>query len=136
MEIVAPGEVVRTTGFIGTEEVVSGTSLAAPQIAAVASLIWQKDPSVSADFVRGLLNESANQYGEEEAYGNGLVDAEYALKHYDEYKEKYEENAPQITEVQKDAETEAALIPENESEITTFEETGCVEGSYFNMQMK
>ncbi len=130
VEIVAPGEVVRTTGFVGTEEVVSGTSLAAPQIAAVASLVWEKDPSVSADFVRGLLNESANLYGDQEEYGNGLVDAEYALEHYDEYKEKYEENAQQITEVQKEAETGESLIPENESEITTFDETGCVEGSW------
>ncbi len=93
-------------------------------------MIWQKDPRVSADFVRGLLNESANQYGEEEAYGNGLVDAEYALEHYDEYKEKYDENAQQVTDVQEDAEKEETLIPENESEITTFEETGCVEGSW------
>ncbi len=130
VEIVAPGELVRTTGFIGTEEVVSGTSLAAPQIAAVASLIWQKDPNVSADFVRGLLNESANQYGKEEAYGNGLVDAEYALEHYDEYKEKYEKKAEQMTDVQEETETEETLIPENESEVTTFEETECVEGSW------
>lgn len=84
LELVAPGELVKTTGFVGSEEVTSGTSLAAPQVTAVATLIWQKDSSVSADFVRGLLNESANLYGDKDEYGNGLVDAEYALSHYDE----------------------------------------------------
>lgn len=120
VEIVAPGELIRTTGFIGTEEVTSGTSLAAPQIAAVATLIWQKDTGVSADFVRGLLDESANLYGETDEYGNGLVDAEYALNHYDEYKQKYKESVDKSKQI----------ISVNESEITTFSDTGCVEGSW------
>ena len=93
VEIVAPGELVKTTGFLGSEDVISGTSLAAPQVAAVASLIWQKDLTVSADFVRGLLDESANLYGKCDLYGYGLVDAKYALQHYNEYKRKYNEKA-------------------------------------------
>ena len=120
IEVVAPGELVRTTGFIGTEEVISGTSLAAPQVTAVATLIWQKDPKVSADFVRGLLDESANLYGETDEYGNGLVDAEYALNYYDEYKQKYNESEDKTKQ----------LLPLNESEITTFDDTGCVQGSW------
>lgn len=100
----------------------SGTSLAAPQVAAVASLIWEKDLSVSADFVRGLLDESANLYGETDEYGNGLVDAEYALLHYDEYKKNYKKNGKK-TDVRN-------LESENNSTITTFEETGCVEGCW------
>lgn len=122
LEIVAPGELVRTTGFLGSEEVTSGTSLAAPQVAAVASLIWEKDLSVSADFVRGLLDESANLYGETDEYGNGLVDAEYALLHYDEYKKNYKKNG-------KKADVRNLEL-ENNSTITTFEETGCVEGCW------
>ena len=119
LELVAPGELVETTGFLGTELVTSGTSLAAPQVAGVASLIWEKDPDVSADFVRSLLSESANLYGETEAYGNGLVDAEYALGHYDEFKEKYESQGQ-----------EEQLLEENTREILTFDDTGCVEGCW------
>lgn len=121
VEIVAPGELVKTTGFIGSEEVLSGTSLAAPQVTAVASLIWQKDLSVSADFVRGLLIESANLYGKTSSYGNGLVDAEYALSHYEEYKRNYEK---------RDEGKEKLLISENQSKITTFQDTGCVKGCW------
>lgn len=123
VEIVAPGELVRTTGFIGSEEVLSGTSLAAPQVTAIASLIWQKDLSVSADFVRGLLDESANLYGAAASYGHGLVDAKYALDHYNEYKNKYNN--------MNNYEEEKALISDNQSEIITFQDTGCVEGSWY-----
>lgn len=126
VEVVAPGKLVRTTGFIDSEEVSSGTSLAAPQVAAVASLIWQKDLKMPADFVRGLLNESANLYGDGDAYGNGLIDAEYALSHYEEYKEKYME-LQAAKEVQEEKEP---LIPENKTKINTFSDTGCVEGSW------
>lgn len=126
LEIVAPGELIRTTGFIGSEEVASGTSLAAPQVTAVASLIWQKDPKMPVDFVRGLINESANLYGDKDAYGNGLLDAEYALNHYDEYKEKYME-----MQAEKEAMGEKEqLISENRTKINTFSDTGCVEGCW------
>jgi len=118
IEIVAPGELVRSTGQFGDQLVSSGTSLAAPQVAGIASLIWEKDLSMSADFIRALLDESANQYGEANAYGNGLVDAEYALENYDTFKEKYVEN------------NETSIIAENDREVLSFEETNCVEGSW------
>lgn len=126
VEIVAPGELVRTTGFISSEEVTSGTSLAAPQVTVVASLIWQKDPEMPAEFVRGLLNESANLYGDGDAYGNGLIDAKYALNHYEEYKEKYMKMRAEnpVTE------EEESLIAENQETIHTFSDTGCVEGCW------
>lgn len=122
IEIVAPGELVRTTGFLGTEMVSSGTSLAAPQVAEVASLIWERDPGVPADFVRDLLKESANLYGEAESYGNGLVDAEYALDHYDEFKRNINSRGKSEQDLR---------IEENKEKITTFEDTGCVEGCWY-----
>lgn len=118
VEIAAPGELVKSTGFLGEQSVNSGTSLAAPQVAAVASLIWEKDLSVPADFVRDLLKESANAYGEQKAYGNGLVDAEYALKNYESFKRQYKEKAG------------IAELEENEETVLSFEETGCVKGSW------
>lgn len=117
VEIVAPGELVRSTGMLGDQLVSSGTSLAAPQVAGVAALIWEQDLNVSADFVRALLNESANCYGDREQYGNGLVDAEYALEHYKEFKKSYKGN--------KNAE-----LKQNKEKVLAFEDTGCVEGSW------
>ncbi len=117
VEIVAPGELVRSTGVLGEETVSSGTSLAAPQVAGVAALIWEKDPDMPADFVRALLNESANGYGDQEQYGNGLVDARYALEHYEEFKKNYKKN-------------KETKLEENKEKVLSFEDTGCVEGSW------
>ncbi len=122
IELVAPGELVRTTGFLGTEMVTAGTSLAAPQVSAVASLIWEKDPNASADFVRRLLNESSNLYGDATSYGNGLIDVQYALSHYDELKRQYKVNNTDLQGGQ--------FIEENDNKIETFQDTGCVEGCW------
>ena len=117
IEIVAPGELVRSTGVLGDQLVSSGTSLAAPQVAGVAALIWEQDLNASADFVRALLNESANAYGNEEEYGNGLVDAQYAMEHYKEFKKSYKKN-------------KNAKLKENTAKVLSFEDTGCVKGSW------
>ena len=119
VEVVAPGELVRSTGILPDVQLVeSGTSLAAPQVAGVASLIWAKDMTESADFVRYVLQKSANAYGDFDSYGNGLLDAEYALAHYDELKKAYySENREKNT-------------PSNQKEVLSFEDTGCVKGSW------
>lgn len=120
LDLVAPGELVRTTGFIGSEEVVSGTSLAAPQVAAAASLIMEKNLNASPEFVRGLLNETANLYGESDAYGSGLLDAEYALAQYDNYSKNYTKINTQ----------NGVEVKANKRKVETFEDTGCVAGSW------
>ena len=120
LDLVAPGELVRTTGFIGSEEVVSGTSLAAPQVAAAASLIMEKNLIASPEFVRGLLNETANLYGESDAYGSGLLDAEYALAQYDNYSKNYTKINTQ----------NGVEVKVNKRKVETFEDTGCVAGSW------
>lgn len=118
VEIVAPGELVRSTGVLGDERVDSGTSLAAPQVAAVAAKIWSKDIKMSAEFVRQVLAKSANCYGDKDKYGYGLLDASYALKNYSKYKKEYKEDA------------KTQQVAENERKVVSFEETGCVKGSW------
>ena len=120
VELVAPGELVMSTGDFGDVKVASGTSLAAPQVAGTASLIWQKDPNLPAGFIRKVLKESANSYGEHNQYGSGLLDVEYALKCYDIMKEQYE----------KTNDIDTMNMPENNEKIVTFDETGCVEGNW------
>ncbi len=127
VEIVAPGELVRSSGIFCDELVSSGTSLAAPQVAAAASRIWEKDPSVSADFVRELLNQSANSYGDREKYGNGLLDLEYALESYDEFKEAYQERETDLSSAEGQTEM---VLQENKRDVLSFDETGCVAGSW------
>lgn len=122
LEIVAPGEKVVSTALLGGTMALSGTSLAAPHVVGVASLLWQKDLSVSADFIRELLNYSANGYGDEEDYGNGLVDYTYAKNIYNKFKEIYNrknglENI--VTDIEK-----------NETKRIVYEENNAVEGRW------
>ena len=118
VEIVAPGELVRSTGVLGDERVDSGTSLAAPQVAAVAAKIWSKNIEMPAEFVRQVMAKSANCYGDKDEYGYGLLDASYALKNYSKYKKEYK------------GDTKTQQVAENERKVVSFEETGCVKGSW------
>ena len=117
IDLVAPGESVRSTGMFGSEQVASGTSLAAPQAAGAAARIMEKDRNVSPDFVRDLLCASANSYGSPEEYGSGLIDLDYALKQYDTFKKNYEKG------------TTGENI-HNQKPVTVFEDTGCVKGCW------
>ena len=119
VEIVAPGEKVKTTGLLGTELVASGTSLSAPHVTAAVSLLLQKDKSVTPEFIRELLRRTANAYGAEEQYGSGLLDIENAMRQYKSFKKQYKEK-----------ENQKISLEENTKEVVCFKDTGCVEGSW------
>lgn len=90
LELMAPGECVLTDSFYGGVMALSGTSLAAPQVAGAAALLWAKDMTKSSDFIRQLLNTSANRsLGTTEEYGNGLLDVQRAFEIYDEFEQSY-----------------------------------------------
>ena len=118
LDLVAPGELVRSTGMFGSELVESGTSLAAPQVAGAAALILEQNKNVTPDFVRELLKTTANSYGKSEEYGAGLLDVDYALDNYKEFKENYEADRDNVS------------IEQNTEEISVFKDTGCVEGCW------
>jgi len=89
VDLCAPGVEVYTTSLGKSYESVSGTSYAAPHVAAVAALLWGKDKNKSNDFIRLLMNESAQQVGDKKEYGNGLVDVEQALSIYNTFNKNY-----------------------------------------------
>ena len=60
---------------------VEGTSVAVPQVTAVAAALWGKDTDKSADFIRTLL-----QYSKQK---NGVVNYEFASTHYKEFEKIY-----------------------------------------------
>lgn len=91
LEVVAPGEQIKSSGAFDGEVIVSGTSMAAPHVTGVASVLWQRDKNVSNAFIRQLINYSANLYGDKNEYGNGLVDLSFALEQYDAFRTVYDE---------------------------------------------
>ena len=114
VNIVAPGELVCTTGEFGDMLIASGTSLAAPQVTAVASVLWQENPSATNELIKHVLIQSAN-YNTPEGYG--LVDEKYAIENYSSIAEEY------YTKKSKEEQ-------ENTSKIYTNSDTGCVKGSW------
>lgn len=86
VELVAPGELITSTDVFDTVSTHSGTSYAAPYVTGIASKLWEKDKECSRDFIRAVLDISANLYGNEKDYGYGLVDYAYAEKVYEALK--------------------------------------------------
>lgn len=110
LELMAPGESVPATGYFNEIIKTEGTSMSAPHVAGVASVLWAKDKNKSNKFIRELLNVSAKQIDEEEY---GVVDLEYALSVYDEFAENYNESTEEMNN---------EIIP-NDEKIEVFDET-------------
>uniref|UniRef100_UPI00286EEE26 S8 family serine peptidase n=1 Tax=Anaerosporobacter sp. TaxID=1872529 RepID=UPI00286EEE26 len=124
LEIVAPGEQVMSSGAFDGVSIHDGTSMAAPHVTGVASVLWQKDLSCPNDFIRQLINYSANLYGDKNEYGNGLVDLNFALEQYDAFKELYTETATTETIIPTDE------LENNETIIPIFEDVDYVTGTW------
>ncbi len=78
IDLAAPGSSVFSTVPPNGYNYYSGTSMAAPHVAAVAAKIWSHKPSMTADYVRSILENTAEDLGTEgrdNHYGWGLVDA-------------------------------------------------------------
>lgn len=83
IDVYAPGEKVVSLGSFDGEVIVSGTSIAVPHVVGVASVLWQKDKTKSAEFIKNLIIDSANKSNEN--IDKGIVDLKYALDVYDTY---------------------------------------------------
>lgn len=78
----APGQAVLTTSVNSRYRTVSGTSFSAPYVAAAAALVLEKNPTLHAHDVRGILMSSSQDLGEigwDPLYGSGRLRADAAL---------------------------------------------------------
>lgn len=91
LELFAPGEEVPATGIFEDIVCVNGSSMSAPHVTGLASILWAKDTSKTSGFIRGLLNYSAKCLNGDSNFGNGIPDLDYALDHYDEFSDIYTE---------------------------------------------
>ena len=82
VDLAAPGTDILSTWPGGTYRTMSGTSMAAPHVAAVAALIEAADPTLTPDLVERVMERSAPDLGpngRDNDYGYGRVDATAAL---------------------------------------------------------
>jgi hypothetical protein len=81
VDVIAPW-FVYTTAIGGGYKFSEGTSMAAPQVAGVAALIWSKYPYMKAYQIRDLIRQTAdhvNQDGWDPQAGYGLIRVDQAL---------------------------------------------------------
>lgn len=110
LEIAAPGEKIKASGFFCGTIVTHGTSISVPHVVGVASLLWEKDTSKSNEFIRQLINYSAKNI--ENTDDCGLLDANYALCIYDVFADNFDNKMSTINDL---------VIPENNQDPTKFE---------------
>jgi hypothetical protein len=80
LNLVAPGSNILSTALNGGYKSASGTSFAAPQVAAIAALIWSKYPDFTRQQVIDIIHSTADRYPNKHTeYGYGLVNAHRAL---------------------------------------------------------
>lgn len=101
IEIAAPGEDIPITSCWGLQGTGSGTSYAAPHVAAAASLLWSKHPEKKAADIRKLLCQSAERptatsrdtSGDRQKSGHGIVNYRSAKELLDSGWEDDQKNA-------------------------------------------
>lgn len=120
LEVVAPGQDVTSYGAFGILDSYSGSSMAAPQVTALAAILWQQDLTKSSEFIRQLIDVSANNLGSKEKYGYGMIDCENALQKYSEFGKYYSDKKTVVENV--DYNLENANIDYNDADIICTEE--------------
>lgn len=138
LELMAPGENILSSAVFGGVTGVSGTSMAAPHVAGAASVLMELNPEMPADYIRMLLNYSANLYGAPDEYGNGVLDLAYAVEINDKFKKLYEKHIAKEEKNEKKKEKQKEkfwgevlkTIPENEKAVETFTDLDVVEGMW------
>lgn len=82
-DLCAPGDEIWSTTCNGSYGYKSGTSMASPQVAAAAALLWSVRPDLTVDQVRQVLQATAAPLqvpeGREGLYGAGRLDVDAAL---------------------------------------------------------
>ena len=138
LELMAPGEDIVASGIFGGLLNVSGTSFAVPHVVGAASVLMELNQEMSDEYIRLLLDYSANLYGAKEDYGNGVIDLEYAIQINDKFKKLYEKS---IKKSEKNAKQKEKMrekfwgevlksIPENEKAVECFSGVEVVEGMW------
>ena len=136
VEIVAPGEQIQTKSVLGLETVNSGTSMATPHVTGAAAILMLQNGEKDAGQIREVLDAGCNPIGEEEAYGNGLLDVKMAQELLDsgECEPSVSQNTADIVVSENTIDTIAAESTGNDVKearpVETFEDVDYVEGRW------
>jgi hypothetical protein len=86
VDVTAPGVGILSTGWDNgtlSYEYFNGTSASCPFVAGLAALVWSVNPSLTAQQVKWIIEDSSDDFGPpgfDENYGMGRVNAERAVR--------------------------------------------------------
>ena len=124
-DISAYGVDIYTTSADGGYTTVSGTSVAAPQVAAAAALLWAADATLTASEVVSLLQETSTEIQgnlHEETMDNGIVNAGAAVAAALGIDASAAEEAEEAAQTEDTAAEEAAEAEESQADASEEEE--------------
>ncbi|MDY3773886.1 MAG: S8 family serine peptidase, partial [Eubacterium sp.] len=133
-EVATPGDGVISRGFFDSMQMFSGSSMAVPQVAGLASILWQQHPEKDATFIRGLIDISANKTEKMENCEYGLIDCSYALESFEAFEKQIEETPELLKKFSKEGTAEevkeAVDGVENVTTVETEEEIQKLHGNW------
>jgi hypothetical protein len=134
-EVAAPGDGIISRGIFDSMQVFSGSSMAVPHVVGLASILWQKDTSKDADFIRGLIDVSANRLENQDSCQYGLIDVSYAIESYQAFAKEVQENGQILKNISKGTNTDYVQEEvndkiENLSEVVTDDEMELLHGNW------
>ncbi|WP_238403214.1 S8 family serine peptidase [Paenibacillus mesophilus] len=125
LDLVAPWSVF-TTAVGGQYEYRDGTSMAAPQVAAAAAMVWAKYPDMKVHEVRNLLRQTADDIakpGWDEYTGYGLLRVDRAL------------NEPYKADMYEPNDSRADAKPYSNGRMISAELTGGADVDWFHVDV-
>lgn len=102
LDLVAPGTEILITTKDGSYGILSGTSMAAPHVAAASAVLWTHNPELTNHDIKNKLYETATYLGISNEYGHGLLNLAKALGLIDKPIPPFTESAPIIPPGQSD----------------------------------
>lgn len=98
VDVAAPGSSIYSTFPNNRYGALSGTSMATPHVAGLAALILARNPTLTPDEVRALIEGTADDLGDpgwDIAFGNGRINARRALEQTAPYTGTFPVRGPQ-----------------------------------------
>lgn len=81
VDIVAPGEIILSTGYYTESEFMSGTSMSAPFVSATASLLFASDNNIRGNDVKNILIETSSKNIADNDFNYPLLNIKNALEY-------------------------------------------------------